>query len=158
MVSDCYLHGFSKLPALPHDELKGVGANCSLRNLTSYEHLPGWLTRPELVDGEAVLGSVQSPWKVMVFSSDDAEFRTSYVSFLNTDTGKVAAYWDDPRTKEIPMPPGWVQMPRKPNTDDPEYTWPARNVNTGKIINSDPRLFPEALAERGIPVKTITLA
>ncbi|KAI3333872.1 HET-domain-containing protein [Ustulina deusta] len=32
-----------------------------------------------------------------------------------------------------------------------------RNKSTGEIINSDPRLFPEALLERGIPVRTITI-
>lgn len=88
---------------------------------------------------------------------EDPEYHASQLSFFNADTEERLRYWEDPRLAQIPMPPGWVQMPREPTNGSVLYTWPARNEDTGEIIHSDPRHLPEALAERGVPIKTISL-
>ncbi|KAI2607991.1 HET-domain-containing protein [Hypoxylon sp. NC1633] len=105
-----------------------------------------------IMEGEAVLGSLPPPWKAIIKPNIYAHHRLHYI---NKDTGDSSG--DDPRLDEIPIPPEWEPMEWKTTRADPYYCRMFRNKETGEVINSDPRLFPEALVERGIPVKTITL-
>ena len=62
---------------------------------------------------------------------------------------------EDPRLGALPAEWESVQQERTP--EDPIYFAPHRNKRTGELINSDPRLLPEALIARGIKLETFQL-
>ncbi|KAI8631090.1 HET-domain-containing protein [Xylariaceae sp. FL1651] len=105
-----------------------------------------------IMDGELLLGALLPPWTVKVELSEDGAYR---VEFHSDKPDAITA--DDPRLTDIPLPTEWEPVEFEWTPADPFYCKKFRNKNTGEIINSDPRLFPEALVERGVPVKTITL-
>ncbi|KAI1429762.1 HET-domain-containing protein [Xylaria sp. FL1777] len=105
-----------------------------------------------VMDGEALLGALPHPWKVRMKPD---KWGICSPSFHNGDSNTTCEY--DPRLDSIPIPAEWEPMEFEWTRSDPDYCRKFRNKNTGEIINSDPRLFPEALLERGIPLRTITL-
>ncbi|KAI0151766.1 HET-domain-containing protein [Xylariaceae sp. FL1272] len=105
-----------------------------------------------MMHGEALLGSLKHPWLVKVPGDEDGQDRAH---FKNTETD--LSTHEDPRLAEIPIPEEWEPIEFEWTTADPLYTKKFRNKNTGEVINSDPRLSPEALRERGIELETITL-
>ncbi|KAI1277039.1 HET-domain-containing protein [Xylaria sp. FL0933] len=104
------------------------------------------------MDGEALLGELPCPWEVQVKSNKRGLWAPG---FQNNDLGQWSE--DDPRLDNIPLPAEWEPIELEWTRSDPEHCRKFRNRDTGEIINSDPRLLPEALLARGIPVKTITL-
>ncbi|KAI1387256.1 HET-domain-containing protein [Hypoxylon trugodes] len=104
--------------------------------------------------GEALLGPFPESWKFILHreGEEDGQYR---VCFVNTDTGVKRT--DDPRLDEIPLPPEWEPIEWNRTTADPLHYRKFWNRETGEEINSDPRLFPEALVGRGVPLETITL-
>ena len=65
---------------------------------------------------------------------------------------------EDPRLVGIPLPPGWVPVADWEKTrDDPHDCERYYKKQTGEVINSNPRLLPEALQERGLQLQTITV-
>ncbi|KAI0120886.1 HET-domain-containing protein [Hypoxylon sp. NC0597] len=104
-----------------------------------------------IMDGEAILGPILHPWKV-VLVLEDGDDRIHYV---NVEAGYEST--GDPRLEQIPMLPGWEPIEWERTRADPYYCTKFRNRETGEVINSDPRLFPEALEARGVPLRTITL-
>lgn len=55
------------------------------------------------------------------------------------------------------MAPDWQPGAWERTRVDPNNCCRFRNTRTGEVVNSDPRLFPEALEARGVDVRTITL-
>ncbi|KAI1309263.1 HET-domain-containing protein [Xylaria venustula] len=104
------------------------------------------------MEGEALLGTLPIPWKVK-FLDDERGFNIP--KFCNGDSHEIREY--DPRLDSIPLPAEWEPIEFQWTRADPNICSKFRNRITGEVINSDPRLFPEALLERGIPVKRITL-
>ncbi|KAI0811755.1 HET-domain-containing protein [Xylaria sp. FL0064] len=104
------------------------------------------------MDGEALLGEVPYPWRVEIISNKRG---TWTFGFQNDDLDEWRE--DDPRLDSIPLPAEWEPIEFEWTRSDPNICRKFRNRDTGEIINSDPRLYPEALLERGIPVKNITL-
>ncbi|KAI0506061.1 HET-domain-containing protein [Xylaria bambusicola] len=104
------------------------------------------------MDGEALLGVIPDPWEVRRCHND---VRLLAIYFYNTDSGMETEY--DPRLESIPIPTDWEPIEFEWTPADPINCRKFRNKDTGAVINSDPRLFPEALLERGVPIRTITL-
>ncbi|KAK5626423.1 hypothetical protein RRF57_002138 [Xylaria bambusicola] len=104
------------------------------------------------MDGESLLGGIPYPWEVRRRHVDT---RFMAIRFYNTDSGMETEY--DPRLESIPIPMDWEPIEFEWAPSDPINCRKFRNKVTGAIINSDPRLFPEALLERGILIRTITL-
>ena len=73
--------------------------------------------------------------------------------FIYSITEEVSQ--EDPRLG--PLPKKWERVELERTPDDPLLFAPHRNTVTGEIINSDPRMFPEALKARGIKFQQLRL-
>lgn len=104
------------------------------------------------MDGETLLGPLPSGWTVKASYGEDGLLRPVY---HNSDTDTTCV--DDPRLIDWALPPGWEPMPWTRTRDDPIACAKYRNKTTGEEINSDPRLLPQGLVERGIPCEVIDL-
>jgi len=98
--------------------------------------------------GEALLGPLSEPWEAK--KERGLGFKW-HPRFYNTDTKKLVDLRGDPRLG--PIPDGWEQL----ENDDPHRLQKWKNVKTGELINSDPRLLPSALVERGVKLQTFML-
>lgn len=105
-------------------------------------HLVGICFVPGLMDGESLLGPLPDNWKLqMIFKNG------SYVpTYINTSTVNIQS--QDPRLQ--PLGPNWVEITRERTQDDPYFFQWFQNEQSSQIMNSDPRLLPDALKERGI--------
>lgn len=96
---------------------------------------------PGLLDGESLLGPLQNDWKLqMVFENG------SYVPTYERTSTKHRQP-EDPRLQ--PLGPDWTKITRERTQDDP-YFLECFQDKHGRTLNSDPRLFPNALSDRGI--------
>ncbi|KAI1380165.1 HET-domain-containing protein [Hypoxylon crocopeplum] len=107
-----------------------------------------------IMDAEALLGPLPSPWRVVGKQEEDRYFRVHY---NDDDDDTRSPSTEDPRLDGIPIPSKWEPIEWERTRDDPHYCRKFRNNETREVINSDPRLFPEALIARGVPIRTITL-
>jgi hypothetical protein len=91
-----------------------------------------------------------------------SQFRIQYVRgkfgvnmphYLNNSIKELAD--EDPRLG--PISPDWERAPAERTSDDPSMFTRFKNKVSGEMINSDPRLFPEALEARGVKLETFTL-
>lgn len=103
---------------------------------------------PGLTHGEAILGRVQEPWKIQ-FGMDSFRMVQKY---LNTFTKEVMI--QDPRLS--PLEPQWEPLLSADTADDYQNAR-FRNNLTGEVVNSDPRLRPEALEKNGVKLRTFQL-
>lgn len=107
-----------------------------------------------IMDGEAILGPLASSYHIE--SRDDGlDFEAFIPVYVENSTRREQR--EDPRLQNIPLPQEWESFQKERTRDDALYYSMFRNKNTGEIVNSDPRLFPEALRERGVLVQRITL-
>jgi len=103
-----------------------------------------------MMDGETLLGPFPSPWSVHV----QQDLRgLNQPMYWNSETKSYQQ--DDPRLGELPA--CWEKVEREKTSDDPHLFSPHRNKLTGEVINSDPRVFPEALKERGVDLQMFRL-
>lgn len=102
-----------------------------------------------LHDSMSLLGMLPEPWKVSINWDSDGLAR---YSFVNSLTGEATT--DDPRLGELPKE--WVRVEndlgRTP--DDPEIYERFQNLVTGEILDSDPRMSPELLQQRGVKLRS----
>ena len=103
-----------------------------------------------LQDGEGILGPLPSHWKV-VFMMDT--LGRLEARFLNTSTNEKTTL--DPRLGPLAEP--WEELKAVRTRDDPTIFARFRNKQTGEVMNSDPRMLPDALRARGVPLKTFRL-
>lgn len=103
------------------------------------------------MNGEAILGRLSWDWKVL----HKKEPYGVIPVYSNSKTGQRTR--KDPRLLDIPLPPQWEPVQFERTRDDPKFCSKFRNRDTGEIISSDPRLFPEALEARGIALETFAL-
>ena len=61
----------------------------------------------------------------------------------------------DPRLGEPPL--DWEEVKSVRTPEDPLHFRRFKNRKTGEVVNGDPRLFPDALRERGVPITTFRL-
>jgi hypothetical protein len=96
-------------------------------------------------DGEALLGPIPSPWRMICVDR--------VLEYFHTETGEQTV--EDPRLEPIPEP--WVRIPFKRERHDPRFCENFKNTITGEVLNSDPRLLPDALRARGVKLQTFQL-
>lgn len=101
-------------------------------------------------DTETLLGPLRTPWEVkfrrVSFSDYTPCFRNSV-----TEEERL----DDPRLGSLP--PDWVQLEAKLVREEPHIFARFRNNVTGQVMNSDPRMLPQALKERGVNLRKFQL-
>ncbi|KAI3324409.1 HET-domain-containing protein [Xylariaceae sp. AK1471] len=102
------------------------------------------------MEGEAVLGKLPPKWHVVGRKGEEG---LDIPYYCNRDTG--AELIEDPRLGKLPS--DWEPFSWRRTRDDPRFCSKFRNINTGVVINSDPRLTPESLRERGVDVQSIML-
>ncbi|KAI0168960.1 HET-domain-containing protein [Hypoxylon sp. FL1284] len=105
-----------------------------------------------IMDGEALLGPLPPSWKVQIGHDADGSARPYYV---HAASGRRTA--EDPRLAGVPVPAEWEPVAWERARTDPDSCRKFRSRGTGRVVNADPRLFPEALAARGVRLETITL-
>ncbi|KFY26841.1 hypothetical protein V493_03842 [Pseudogymnoascus sp. VKM F-4281 (FW-2241)] len=103
-----------------------------------------------LEDAESLLGSFQAPWRVQV---ETGYTGVSIQRYFDSSTKVVQS--EDPRLGLVPIEWELLQGDRTP--DDPDIFARFRNKITGQEINSDPRLFLDALKARRVDLKTFQL-
>lgn len=103
-----------------------------------------------LQDGDGVLGPLPQHW-ILGFRYDS--FGTAVPRFVNTSTNKETI--EDPRLE--PLPETWECLPPVRSPGDPHIYARYRNKETQEVMNSDPRMLPDALRARGVPLETFTL-
>lgn len=101
-----------------------------------------------LMEGQALLGSLPLHWDLIAHHHDQ---KRKFL-FFNQQTNEVS---EDPRLG--PLPEDWEPIDKEDEARLYYYVQHYRNKITGKIINSDPRLLPEALEARGVDVTTVIL-
>ncbi|KAK5661140.1 hypothetical protein OQA88_11030 [Cercophora sp. LCS_1] len=105
---------------------------------------------PGLMDGESLLGPLPGNWRLQMI------FRGGFYSPTYTDTSLAEIMQtEDPRLGSLD--PNWVAIPRDRTQDDPYFFSSFRDENTGRVINSDPRLLPNALKQRGVVLEDFVL-
>lgn len=111
-----------------------------------------------IMDGESLLGPLPPSWEInidMYSQSNSGECNDIVRSptYHNISTNTKTS--EDPRLGQLPDHWEAVAQLRTPN--DPMLFAPHRNKLTGNIMNSDPRLLPELLRERGVNLQTFML-
>jgi hypothetical protein len=90
------------------------------------------------------------PWRTRLRNFDGFWFP----NYFNPSTVELST--GDPRLG--PLPSEWEQIPRSKETaDDLEFLVRFKNERTGAVMNSDPRMLPEALEQRGVELQTFRL-
>jgi len=112
-------------------------------------HLVGICFVPGLLDGESLLDPLPDNWKLQMIFSDGSYAPT----YINTLTGHSQS--QDPRLP--PLDPKWVKITRERTQDDPYFLQWFQDKQSSQIVNSDPRLLPSALKERGIRLEHFKL-
>ncbi|KAI1259471.1 HET-domain-containing protein [Xylariaceae sp. FL1019] len=108
-----------------------------------------------IMDGEVILGPLSQSWSVeIVKDMNTGKSRQLYHSVAREP--KIRTY-DDPRLASVPLPLEWEPVAFEWTRKDPIHCKKFKSKKTGRVINSDPRLFSEALRARGVSLETITL-
>jgi len=103
-----------------------------------------------LMDGEGLLGPVPPPWKFQMAFPDDRWIP----QFYNTMTEEL--WTKDPRLP--PLPAEWEELSATSRTQSAgQISGAFINRRTGEILNTDPRLLPDALKSRGVGVEQFYL-
>jgi hypothetical protein len=100
--------------------------------------------------GVGILGPLSPRWEAIL--KGDALGRPT-PRFLDVRTGSETL--EDPRLGDLP--PHWERAPYLRASDDADVLERFRNVETGQVLNYDPRLAPEALASRGVELQSFRL-
>jgi hypothetical protein len=103
-----------------------------------------------LSDSSCLLGPLPKPWRVDVGWDSSA---LPVYNFVNSSTNERTI--EDPRLG--PLPAEWKRLQSERVRDDPVAFQKFKNINTDEVMDSDPRLLPEALEPRGIPLITFPL-
>lgn len=102
-----------------------------------------------LSDTVCFLGPLPTHWKAII--KGDALGRPLQL-FMNMRNGQETM--DDPR---LSLPPGWERTTYDRRPEDPAIFQKFQNLETGEVINYDPRLTPKELEARGVKLKTFKL-
>ena len=73
--------------------------------------------------------------------------------FKKEDTDETTK--EDPRIG--PLSDGWERLDDERTSDDPEFCERFRNMVSGQVRTSDPRLEPEALRAHGVSLREYVL-
>ncbi|KAI3326744.1 HET-domain-containing protein [Xylariaceae sp. AK1471] len=103
-----------------------------------------------LEDAKAILGPLPSHMRAII--KGDAHGSPT-LRFLDLRSGVETL--EDPRLD--PLAPSWVRAPYERLPGDPAIFEKFTNLETGEMINYDPRLSPDALEARGIELEMFKL-
>lgn len=103
-----------------------------------------------LRDANALLGPLPEPWSVQMSESDGLRH---VFHFLNRKTGEVTD--DDPRLDPAIE---WERLADERSATDPINCQKYTNIETGLVVNYDPRLSLEALEARGLKFRAFALS
>ncbi|KAI5917571.1 heterokaryon incompatibility protein-domain-containing protein [Camillea tinctor] len=132
--------------------LLGYDAPMLLRKATDGTHqIIGEAMVYTLRDAIGLLGPIPDPWTCQVYM-DSVGLTTTY-RFLNQTNGLVTQ--DDPR---LPPLVGWESIISVRTADDPEVYQKFKNIETGDMINYDPRMSVDALTKMGVELKAFVLS
>lgn len=101
------------------------------------------------MDGEALLGNLPRSWTVLQHHNDGA------VVFEYYNSDKKCITSEDPGLP--PLDESWRKVCRQRTPDDPLHVAYFEHIPAGRIINSDPRLLPHVLRNRGVNLETFAL-
>lgn len=107
---------------------------------------------PGLNDAKALLGPLPGGWSVQ-WRPPKNDRRVILPVFLNSEIQSLSEA--DPRLNDLPH--DWEKFEREWEYGDPANAKWFKNTKTGEILNSDPRMHPEALKARGVDVREIEL-
>jgi hypothetical protein len=145
--------GFGPLHMQPEDTigvLLGLYMPVVLRPMESGTYqVAGCCYVHGLMDSEALLGPLSQEWIVQQVRVA-GRYRPKYLNAKTEET-----FSDDPRLG--PLPEGWQRIDVVPTADDPLHIDYFHNTITGERMNSDPRLLPAALEQRGVRLQTLRL-
>jgi hypothetical protein len=146
--------GMSFVDIMPGDKvcvLLGCSYTVILREQPSGKHLfVACAYVHGLMDGEALLGPLPPGYTVAVERDRNGD---NVQTFVDSTTKTETTH--DPRLE--PLPAAWEPVVVT------DRLWPTKLVDafrhkeTEQVLYSDPRLLPDALRARGVPIKTFTL-
>lgn len=102
------------------------------------------------MDGESLLGPLPPSWEIHSVHNPGGQSEPRYWNVEKKTESRL-----DPRLG--PLPDNWESIDQAKTVDDPLHFAPHRNRVTGEVINSDPRLLPEALIARGVKLQNFIL-
>ncbi|KAL9072263.1 MAG: hypothetical protein Q9157_005173 [Trypethelium eluteriae] len=110
-----------------------------------------------LNDASALLGPLPKPWNVTIncgFGGHLLQWAggRKTLRFFNSKTG--AYTYEEPRLPPLGV---WDRIDHTPGPNVPEIYEYFRHKKTGEVMDSDPRLLPEALKSRGVQLETFSL-
>jgi hypothetical protein len=104
-----------------------------------------------LADCEGLLGPLPHLWRVQLHRDS----RNFYIPhYVNSSTGACTV--EDPRLEALA--PEWERLDTPRTPSDPEVFMRFKNKVAGEVVNSDPRLFPDALKKRGANLSIFNLS
>ncbi|KAJ4361876.1 hypothetical protein N0V83_010817 [Neocucurbitaria cava] len=107
---------------------------------------------PGLNDAKALLGPLPGGWSVQWLAPLN-DRRDRLPVLFNSETENLSE--EDPRLADLPH--DWEEFEREWEYGDARNAKWFKNTKTGRILNSDPRMHPEALKPRGVSVREIEL-
>lgn len=103
-----------------------------------------------IMDGESILGPLPAPWKIRMTTNIGGIHEITY---WNPQTNVTSQ--EDPRLDSLL--PEWERLPQEWTREDPVITAWHKNKVTGEVMNSDPRMLPDALIARGVKLEHFKL-
>ncbi|KFA52244.1 hypothetical protein S40293_00623 [Stachybotrys chartarum IBT 40293] len=103
-----------------------------------------------LSDAVGMLGPVPDGWRAINKADAAGRMMPCFLNLANWSHTR-----DDPRLG--PLPQEWEQVPYERRDDDPAIFQKFKNVETGELINHDPRLSPTVLESLGVRLQTFRL-
>lgn len=130
----------------------GAYAPMVLRRTSSGQfHVVGECYVHGLSDAVGILGPLPDHWETII--KGDALGRQTQLFVHLRDHEETL---NDPRLE--PLPWNWERATYERLADDPAIFERFRNLETGELVNYDPRLFPELLEARGVELQSFRLA
>ncbi|KAL8365197.1 hypothetical protein RB595_004145 [Gaeumannomyces hyphopodioides] len=153
----------TKILATPETDT-GSGSSSREQRQHCYYTVMGECFIHGLQDAAALLGPLPEPWRVELTAGHGNRLSVWFVNHgktaATTTTADPVRTREDPRLMKVPLPGAWERLRGRRGSgeqdgdgeeaDDPEMFDYFRNRDTGEVVNSDPRMMPEALEARGV--------
>lgn len=103
-----------------------------------------------LSDAVGILGTLPDQWKVIIKGDAFGRPTPRYVSLQ-----EYCEIENDPRLGSLPQ--SWERVSCNRSAEDPSIFEKFLSHETGEEVDSDPRLFPDALIARGVELEYLPL-
>ncbi|KAL1861685.1 hypothetical protein VTK73DRAFT_6970 [Phialemonium thermophilum] len=146
--------GLGPTGALPGDiacSILGCNTNIILREAPDGRYsVVGECYIEGLDDAVGILGPLPEGWTKV--AGKDSDGYTVH-NFKNQSTGVITS--EDPRVP--PLLPPWRALERERDPGCPAVWACFENTTSGEVIDTDPRMLPDALEQRGVKLETFKL-